>query len=270
MDGAGRKKLNEIQDDSTLSTTFLMGHVIKLEETRQHTSNQGKNTQRATGYLADETGYKEIVFIGEKAINAAKVANRKQNTICLKIQDYGYSKSTIYASSLTNLQFMKQILTISPEMRQQILSRNLPGNIDSVIKIHSSPVKSRVDIKGKIVKVHSKSQRTIRSSQKTLDFREIVIKDKSSQKVKVSLWAERANLPFKTNDTLSLTKATVAEYNSTKYINTNNETDIKFLPDDEELSDAESTDEPLETPKLPQGTITSVSSVNIYYDLRCS
>lgn len=141
----------------------------------------------------------------------------------------------------------------------------LPGHQAKTLEdALQSPVKSIVNVKGRIVKLSPATTKTV--NDKDVPFQELVLKDKST-KLTLAVWEEMVD-SFEVGQKAKFTKCRVRLFNEEKKLSTTTSSASEVYTEEDDLDEVSSEDETMSdspgSTQLPTGTLIAVFEVDPY------
>ncbi|KAJ8300275.1 hypothetical protein KUTeg_021794 [Tegillarca granosa] len=141
----------------------------------------------------------------------------------------------------------------------------LPGHQAKTLEdALQSPVKSIVNVKGRIVKLSPATTKTV--NDKDVPFQELVLKDKST-KLTLAVWEEMVD-SFEVGQKAKFSKCRVRLFNEEKKLSTTTSSASEVYTEEDDLDEVSSEDETMSdspgSTQLPTGTLIAVFEVDPY------
>ncbi|XP_061169430.1 uncharacterized protein LOC133178739 [Saccostrea echinata] len=160
----------------------------------------------------------------------------------------------------------KEMVTVPQEVLD--MAQKKPDCL-SVINAATSPLKSTVSVKGKVILACSPTTKRLRNTGEEVPFKRLKVKDGSGI-INVALWRDFADTPIQQGSFVALHNFTTTQTYDAKtkaqkpvLSNRSSQSAVEFIPSFAEISDDEEDSEE-ESTVMPTGTIIGIESLFTY------
>lgn len=262
----GQQDVKTVRDESNGDFKFasLLIRVLAINMLAGETST-GKKKAQAT--IADATGHMVMQF-SEKHAKIMEKAKEKGNT--LRVTDFMVQRGVCYITDFSTALRTHDKINIPAA----ILAQAQTVQNSTVASAKASPKKSRVNLKGKVVKNTPLKQTTVRRTQKTTQLLTVQLKDTTGI-IPVSFWGETAVKlqNIKKNDVIQICRGEVGEFQGQPVINTwQDSTSIEIINETmDDVSDTEdsSTFKPKSTVRAVWESVGSITTYSACPNPKC-